>query len=883
MMASRKAGPRVLACLALACAAHLAAVAFANRPVRLPDAPRVASLSFSPNARGDSPERGDIPDAASIASDLATVHAVTDHVRTYTVSDNMDTVPGLADKAGMTVGLGVWVDDHDHARTDREFATASALARSHRSVTEIYLGNETLLRGDSTPAELASLMRRMHAETGLPVSTAEPWDVWLEHPELAADAGFIAAHVLPYWEDVAAGDTVATALSRYGRLRAAFPGKRIVIAEFGWPSAKFNRGPAKASLINEAAVVRGFVAVAAARGIEYNVIEAFDQPWKTNEGPVGAYWGIFDADRHLKFALTGPVVPDPLWSGKAAAGILSGAAIAAWFLRRRDTGVAQALAISAGAQATGFGLARAMAAPLESYGSPGLMLAWLASIPLLALLAATTFDRMRELSDVLLGPPPGRLFVAGPRGTGSRLPMVSIHVPACNENPSVVAETLESLAALDYPYFEVLAVVNNTADRSLVEPVRQACLRLGDRFRFVDLPRVTGFKAGALNAAAALTSPLASIIAVVDADYVVEPGWLADMVPAFDDPRVALVQAPQEHRDQGRGWLHRAMNAEYAGFFDTGMVERNQDDAIVAHGTMVMVRRSAFEQVGGWHESFITEDTELGLRLFEAGWSAAYTTRRYGRGLLPDTLRSYRRQRDRWAYGAMRIMLAHWRHLLPGSATLTPAQKYHFATGWLHWAGDAVAVSLAAANLGWVAWMNVTGTGEPPAAILTVSTAVAASMGLVHMFSVYAARVRRGTGDAMLAALAGVSLQLTVARAVFSGLLLANLPFLVTSKGGTARTGWGQFTRGFGPELLFGAPLAAAAAWTAWNNGERVFELDAFAAILAIQSVPFLAAFALGVAEFSGTGLAAWRGRERAPASRPAEAPMPGMLADTGD
>ena len=98
---------------------------------------------------------------------------------------------------------------------------------------------------------------------------------------------------------------------------------------------------------------------------------------------------------------------------------------------------------------------------------------------------------------------------------------------------------------------------------------------------------------------------------------------------------------------------------EYRGFFHIGMVERNERNAIIQHGTMTLVRRDALEEVGGWAEWCITEDAELGLRLFEAGYEAAYIPRSYGRGLMPDTFIAYKSQRYRWAYGAMQILKHH--------------------------------------------------------------------------------------------------------------------------------------------------------------------------------------------------------------------------------
>ena len=96
--------------------------------------------------------------------------------------------------------------------------------------------------------------------------------------------------------------------------------------------------------------------------------------------------------------------------------------------------------------------------------------------------------------------------------------------------------------------------------------------------------------------------------------------------------------------------------AEYRGFFHIGMITRNERNAIIQHGTMTLVRRAALDHVGGWAEWCITEDAELGLRLFEHGHEALYLPRSYGRGLMPETFGDYKKQRFRWAYGAMQIL-----------------------------------------------------------------------------------------------------------------------------------------------------------------------------------------------------------------------------------
>ena len=128
----------------------------------------------------------------------------------------------------------------------------------------------------------------------------------------------------------------------------------------------------------------------------------------------------------------------------------------------------------------------------------------------------------------------------------SPLPKVSIHVPAYNEPPQMLIETLDALARLDYPDFEVIVVDNNTKDPQVWQPVEQHCRQLGPRFRFFHLDPLPGFKAGALNHALRHTSPDAAVVAVIDSDYKVDARWLRDLVPAFQDPKIAIVQAPQE-------------------------------------------------------------------------------------------------------------------------------------------------------------------------------------------------------------------------------------------------------------------------------------------------------------------------------------------------
>ncbi|MSO73037.1 MAG: glycosyltransferase, partial [Rhodospirillaceae bacterium] len=302
-------------------------------------------------------------------------------------------------------------------------------------------------------------------------------------------------------------------------------------------------------------------------------------------------------------------------------------------------------------------------------------------------------------------------------------------------------------------------------------------------FRFYHYDNVKGFKAGALNIALDLTDPTAELIGVIDSDYQVSPEWLKTVVPVFADAKVAVVQAPQDYRDAGESLFKTLCYEEYIAFFRVGMVERNEHNAIIQHGTMCVIRRSTLEQVGRWAEWCITEDTELGLRLFEAGYAAHYMPVSMGRGLMPDTYDAYKSQRYRWVYGAMQIMKRHSPQLFGRHSTLTLAQRYHFVAGWLPWMADAFSVIFGILALVWSAAVAVDPKHfDVP---LTALSGVAPTLFLVKTVkTVWLHRAKVGSGyiGALAAVVTGLSLSFTVGRGVLAGILTSSQPFLRTPK-----------------------------------------------------------------------------------------------------
>jgi cellulose synthase/poly-beta-1,6-N-acetylglucosamine synthase-like glycosyltransferase len=429
---------------------------------------------------------------------------------------------------------------------------------------------------------------------------------------------------------------------------------------------------------------------------------------------------------------------------------------------------------------------------------------------------------------------------------GRAWPKVSLHLAICNEPPAMVIQTLDSLAKLDYPDVEVIVIDNNTKDPAIWRPVQDYCAQLGERFRFFHFDVMKGFKAGALNHVLSQTASDAKIIGVIDSDYVVRPDWLKALVPYFDDGRISYVQAPQDHRDWQGDRFKEMLNWEYAGFFDIGMCLRNEYDAIIQHGTMTLVRRDLMEELGGWATWCITEDTELGLRLMERGYGAMYSRERFGHGLTPDHFAGYKKQRFRWAYGAMQIMKAHAGKMLGNSTKLTFWQKYHFVAGWLPWFADALNLVFTWAGLGWLLAVllpplfGIKPVGLPPAEFIVPTIGIFVFK-LLYSFGLYFDRVRCTFRQSVGASLAGLALTYTVGRAVIYGLATSRLPFMRTPKMDE------RATLGMALGMARGEAVLAVVLWLGaavlWlGNGQLDPEARLWAVFMVVQSLPYAAA-----------------------------------------
>jgi len=776
-----------------------------------------------------------------IERDMAQLSQLTSRVRTYTVAGGMDKVPEIARRHGITVSLGCWISaDLEQNETELALCIKTALA-NRRVIDRVFVGNEAILMGFVTPDQLNGYIKRVRdaLPSRIKITTAEPWSTWLLTPEIGQYVDVISVHLLPYWEGMSAHDSLLFLEHAYNDVQEEFPDKTVIIGEAGWPSQGRTKRFAEPSTASEAYFMRAFVQLAREKGYDYYLLEAYDQPWKGgNEGSVGASWGLYDALGNPKFAFTGLLRTFPEWRTYALfASILTlalGLLILGWMPRMRQQGY---LMMGGLVAVVSTGLLVLIDASSLEYVEPTDLAMIIAMTPLVLLASTVILTEGIELAASLWRVERRVVRAAIPE----KSPRVSVHVPCFNEPPAMVIETLNALSRLDYDNFDVIVLDNNTPDPATWMPVQAHCATLGERFRFFHYDDMAGFKAGALNEALKLTDPKTVYVAVIDSDYQVEPFWLRRALPFFASDNIAVVQGPQDYRDAHQSIFKAMAYEEYRGFFQIGMVERNEHNAIIQHGTMTIVRRHALEEVGGWAMWCITEDTELGLKLFEAGYGAAYIPEPMGYGLMPDTLDAFIGQRYRWVYGAMQIMKRHAGAVFLGRSKLSAAQRYQFLVGWLPWISDGLGMVVTYMALIWTGLMwAAPQTFDVPLPALSAAALALFAAKTMKTLLLYPQKVRSGMRGALVASIAGLSTTHAVGKAVISGLFTRGKPFLRTPKcedqallSQALRKVWQETT-------LFGLCLLAL---LSLGTGPELDDpaIQLWMVMISVQSLPYLA------------------------------------------
>lgn len=236
-------------------------------------------------------------------------------------------------------------------------------------------------------------------------------------------------------------------------------------------------------------------------------------------------------------------------------------------------------------------------------------------------------------------------------------PEITVLIAAHNEE-AVIADILKALLEVDYP-----------ADRMMIMPVND---RSTDRTReiideFVARhPRIQPFHrtGGKPGKAAALKDAMlrvdTEIVLIFDADYVPGKALIRQLVAPFFDPEIGAVMGRVVPLNVGKKLLTRLLDLERSGGYQVDQQARMNLHMVPQYGgTVAGVRRSALDEIGGWNENALAEDTDLTYRLLLDGWRTAYANRAECYEEVPERWPVRVRQIMRWAKGHNQAMISY--------------------------------------------------------------------------------------------------------------------------------------------------------------------------------------------------------------------------------
>jgi cellulose synthase (UDP-forming) len=238
-----------------------------------------------------------------------------------------------------------------------------------------------------------------------------------------------------------------------------------------------------------------------------------------------------------------------------------------------------------------------------------------------------------------------------PRRPISSRTKIAVLIPTYNEGPEILIPTVSAAVALEPAHETWVLDDGNRPEVALLAESLGA--------KYIARPEHRHAKAGNLNHALGMVE--ADIVAVLDADHVAQPDFLRNTLGYFADPKVALVQTPQDFYnltsfEHAGGQAYGAPLHEQTLFYRLLQPGKNRWNAAFWCGTGALVRLSALKEIGGAATETITEDIHTTIRLHRSGWKTIYHNEVLARGLAASDAAQYQLQRNRWGTGAMQVL-----------------------------------------------------------------------------------------------------------------------------------------------------------------------------------------------------------------------------------
>jgi len=282
-------------------------------------------ICYSPFRDGQSPDAGIFPTTEQITEDLTALKEITGSIRTYSSTNGLESIPAIAKQLGLKVYQGVYLNNNTE-QNEAEIKNAISLANQNL-VDSIIVGNEILLTNTLNESSLIKYIQevKQNVPANVSVTAAEPWNVWLDHPNLAKAVDYLLIHVHPFWENQTIETAANYVINCYNKVSGNYSNKQVIIGETGWPSAGNATwtGVSNNTILSEAnekKFIQDFTVLAHQNSIKYFYFDAFDEEFKWQEGakpgvnsPLdrtyagempGSSWGIFQSNGEIKPQLT---------------------------------------------------------------------------------------------------------------------------------------------------------------------------------------------------------------------------------------------------------------------------------------------------------------------------------------------------------------------------------------------------------------------------------------------------------------------------------------------------------------------------------------------------------------------------------------------------
>ena len=237
-------------------------------------------------------------------------------------------------------------------------------------------------------------------------------------------------------------------------------------------------------------------------------------------------------------------------------------------------------------------------------------------------------------------------------------PAVTVLIAAHNEE-AVISDCIAALLEVDYPKnkLKIVPVNDRSTDRTK-EIIDDWVARNPGRIHPFHRTGGKPGKAAALRDAMKYVE--GSIFLVFDADYIPGRALIRELVSPFFDPEVGSVMGRVVPINVGKKLITRLLDLERSGGYQVDQQARMNLGLVPQYGgTVGGVRMSALEEIKGWAENTLAEDTDLTVRLLLAGWKTVYVNRAECYEEVPERWPVRVRQIMRWAKGHNQVMIRY--------------------------------------------------------------------------------------------------------------------------------------------------------------------------------------------------------------------------------